>query len=52
MVTPGMEADGGDNELFARGKTAHANLSAIYLLSPTAFWDGGSALAELAGTAP
>ncbi|WP_434576946.1 DUF1302 domain-containing protein [Pseudomonas sp. Z5-35] len=48
VVTPGIQADGGDDALFARGKTAHANLSAIYLLSPTAFWDGGSALAELA----
>lgn len=33
---------------YAIGRTAHVNLSAIYLLSPSALWQGGTVLAELA----
>jgi hypothetical protein len=33
---------------YAVGRTAHVNLSAIYLLPPSAFWQGGSVLGELA----
>ncbi len=48
VVAPGVAADNSDDALFAKGKTAHFNLSSIYLLSPNALWDGGSVLAELA----
>ncbi|NQD93749.1 DUF1302 domain-containing protein [Pseudomonas sp. CrR25] len=48
VVAPGVIADNDDNALFAKGKTAHINLSTIYLLDPSAFWDGGTVLAELA----
>ncbi|WP_443191829.1 DUF1302 domain-containing protein [Pseudomonas indica] len=48
VVLPGMLADNADDALYARGRTAHVNLSTIYLLPPSAFWDGGSILAELA----
>lgn len=36
------------NPLFAVGKSAHANLSGIYVLPKTSLWDGGTLLAELA----
>lgn len=48
VVTPGTAADNSGDALYAKGKTAHVNLSTIYLLSPGALWDGGSVLAELA----
>lgn len=48
VVAPGVAAGNTDDALFAKGKTAHINLSSIYLLSPNALWDGGSVLAELA----
>ncbi|CAH0125232.1 DUF1302 domain-containing protein [Pseudomonas mediterranea] len=48
VVTPGTAADNNGDALYAKGKTAHVNLSTIYLLSPGALWDGGSVLAELA----
>lgn len=48
VVAPGMAADNNDDALYAKGKTAHINLSTIYLLSPSALWDGGSVIAELA----
>ncbi len=48
VVTPGTTPDNSDDALYAKGKTAHVNLSTIYLLTPNAFWDGGSVLAELA----
>lgn len=48
VVTPGTSPDNSDDALYAKGKTAHVNLSTIYLLTPNAFWDGGSVLAELA----
>lgn len=41
----------GDNEKDIRypvGKTAHANLSGIYVLQPNAVWDGGAFLFEVA----
>ena len=41
-------ADNDDNELFARGKSLHLNVSAIGFLSKGALWDGGSWLAEIA----
>ncbi|MBU2065006.1 MAG: DUF1302 domain-containing protein [Gammaproteobacteria bacterium] len=48
VVAPGVAADNADDALYAKGRTAHINLSTIYLLSPSSFWDGGSVLAELA----
>lgn len=48
VVFPGVAADNDGDALYAKGKTAHINLSTIYLLSPNALWDGGSVLAELA----
>ena len=43
-----MAADNSDDALYAKGKTAHINLSTIYLLPPNQLWDGGSVIAELA----
>ncbi len=43
--------DTGDNDRnvrYAVGRTAHANLSGIYVLQPAALWDGGAFLFELA----
>lgn len=37
-----------DNACYAVGRTAHLNLSGIYVLQPTAFWQGGALLGELA----
>ncbi|MCW2294993.1 hypothetical protein M2262_005043 [Pseudomonas sp. BIGb0408] len=48
VVAPGQLADNADDALYAKGRTAHVNLSTIYLLPPSALWDGGSVLAELA----
>jgi Protein of unknown function (DUF1302) len=45
-VLPGMKADNDDNPLYAVGDTLHANLSAIYALRTTSFWQGGSIFAE------
>lgn len=36
------------NPCFAIGKTAHLNLSGIYVLNKSGLWDGGALLAELA----
>lgn len=41
-------ADNKKNPLYAVGNSAHAQVSAIYLLSPTALWDGGTFLGEIA----
>lgn len=46
-VLPGMQADNEDNPLYAVGDTLHANVSAIYALSTTSFWQGGNILAEV-----
>lgn len=37
-----------DKPCYAVGRTAHLNLSGIYVLQPSALWQGGAALAELA----
>jgi len=37
-----------DNPCFAVGNTAHLNLSGIYVLQPSALWQGGVLLGELA----
>lgn len=48
VIAPGQAADNDGEARYAKGRTAHVNLSTIYLLSPSALWDGGSILAELA----
>ncbi|MGP0173411.1 DUF1302 domain-containing protein [Pseudomonas sp. NCHU5208] len=48
VIAPGQAADNNGEARYAKGRTAHVNLSTIYLLSPSALWDGGSILAELA----
>ncbi|WP_295472657.1 DUF1302 domain-containing protein [uncultured Pseudomonas sp.] len=48
VVAPGQAVGNGSDALYAKGHTAHVNLSTIYLLPPSSFWDGGSVLAELA----
>ena len=48
VAVPGVPADNDENGLFARGKTAHINLSTIHALDPSPLWDGGTLLAELA----
>ncbi|HEX7983833.1 MAG TPA: DUF1302 domain-containing protein [Duganella sp.] len=45
-VTACGHSDG--NPCYAVGRTAHLNLSGIYVLQPSALWQGGSVLAELA----
>lgn len=52
-VDPAMTAGAacgntGANTCYAVGKTAHINLSSIYVLQPTSLWGGGAWLAELA----
>ena len=45
-ILPGMNADNDGNPLYAVGNTLHANLSAIYSLSTTPFWQGGNIMVE------
>jgi hypothetical protein len=47
VVPPGTQANNSNNPLYPVGKTAHVNLSTIYLLSKTKFWGGGDWLAEI-----
>lgn len=46
--TPGVVADNDKHALYALGRTAHAQVSAIYVFETTRFWDGGSFVAEAA----
>jgi hypothetical protein len=39
---------GSNDPCYAVGRSAHAQISGIYVLQPTALWEGGAALAELA----
>lgn len=52
LVSDPVVAFGGGNTAataaYAIGNTAHANLSAIYVLNGSSLWDGGVILAELA----
>lgn len=45
-ATAGFDND--DNPGYAVGKSLHANLNVFYTLPRSAFWDGGSLLAEVA----
>lgn len=48
-VAPGATCgNSGSETCYAVGKTAHINLSGIYVLQPSALWGGGALLAELA----
>lgn len=48
QIDPSVDGSAGigANALYAVGSSAHLNLSTIYLLGPTAFWQGGSFLGE------
>jgi len=41
-------SNSGDETCYAVGRTAHVNLSGVYVLQPSAFWGGGALLGELA----
>jgi hypothetical protein len=46
-VPAGASPDNRNNPLYAVGNTIHAQLSAIYALTPTPLWQGGSVSAEV-----
>ena len=48
-VDPSIDGSAGigNRALYAVGNSAHANLSAVYLLKPNALWQGGSFLGEI-----
>lgn len=46
-VLPETAADNRDHPLYAVGDTAHAQVSAIYVLPPWALWDSASLLGEV-----
>jgi hypothetical protein len=48
QVDVGLAGNNTGNLLYAVGDTAHANLSGIYVMPPTALWDGGAFLCEVA----
>lgn len=48
VADPGLQGNGNGNPLYAVGKTLHAQVSAIYLMSKSPFWDGAELLGELA----
>ena len=47
IVPPGMHFDNNDNPLYPTGDTFHADISTIYFLKGSMFWDGGTILAEI-----
>ncbi|WP_436226463.1 DUF1302 domain-containing protein [Cupriavidus necator] len=47
-VPAGVSADNAGNPLYPVGGTAHAQLSWVALLSPSALWQGGNFLGEIA----
>ncbi|MCM2329922.1 MAG: DUF1302 domain-containing protein [Pseudomonas sagittaria] len=48
IVPASLGADGGDDAAFPKGRTLHANLSAISVLAATPLWDGASFIGEFA----
>lgn len=48
QVDVGFLGNGNGNPLYAVGRTAHAQVSTIYLMGKNAIWDGAVFLAELA----
>jgi hypothetical protein len=48
LVLPGQTADANHNPFYAVGKTAHAQISTIYLMTKNPIWDGASFLGEIA----
>lgn len=48
QVDPGLHGNSTNNPLYAVGKTAHAQISAIYLLGNSPIWDGAELLGEFA----
>ena len=49
-VDPSIDGSAGigSSALYAVGNSAHANLSMVYLMKPSAFWEGGSFMGEVA----
>ena len=47
LVQYNAGANNGDNPAYAVGKTGHINVSSIYLLQASPFWQGGSFLMEM-----
>lgn len=47
-VAPGVVADNNDNPTYAVGNSVHAQVSAIYPLPRTSFWQGGTLIGEIA----
>lgn len=47
VVPAGVPADNDDHPLYAVGNTVHAQVSVVSPLSRSAFWDGGTVLAEV-----
>jgi len=48
QVDIGLKGNSTDHPLYAVGKTAHAQVSGIYLMGRNALWDGAELLGELA----
>ncbi|MCQ4347205.1 DUF1302 domain-containing protein [Pseudomonas stutzeri] len=48
ILPASLGADGGDDAAFPKGRTLHANLSAISVLAATPLWDGASFIGEFA----
>jgi hypothetical protein len=48
VVAPGVVADNDEHALYAVGNSVHAQISGIYVLTPTTFWKGGVLLGEIA----
>lgn len=48
VIPVGGFADNSGHPAYAVGRTLHANVSSIYILKPTALWEGGVALGEVA----
>lgn len=48
VILPGQGADNDSRPAYAVGKTLHAQVSTVYLLNTTRFWEGGVFLAEVA----
>jgi hypothetical protein len=47
VVPAGTSPDNHDNPLYAVGNSVHAQLSVIYVLTPSALWEAGSISAEI-----
>lgn len=48
QVDPGLVGNSTNNPIYAVGKTAHAQISAIYVMGSSPLWDGAELLGEFA----